>query len=772
MARFEPSSRAVASPRPTGARRRAAVIGGAAAALALLGGAGTAAAAGDSCPNAAIRAAQRSEHLPDCRAYEWVSWENPGGYDAGVDQAARPRNVFVRADGEKLTYFSTGPIGDATRGPVNMQSLADRTATGWRSRAGMSLTSPETVSDALTTTQANVIPSLDFSVYGFAVGRSLGPPNPVAGRSLYLSSGPGTEEWVNEPEVGVAPAAMTGAIIGGTPDFSTVYFISNRALTTQAGDDTRTGIGLYQRTNGIVRPAGVLPDGTVPQAGVRLSGSGASLDTGVKTNTELLKRRGQVSEDGRRVFFVATDGGASQLYVREDGARTRLLSHALGSARTPSAEGVEASNVSSMDYGQKGSAYATLDGSQVLFRSRGVLAAGADSVPAGDVKTYRADVATGALTYLPEVQGDVMMVDGDASRIMWEEKLAPRGRTLWIWDGDTNTRRLVNTIAERPGTWEYAWLGTTADGSTWAMQSKIPLDPDFPDTGGTFQVYRWEIGDASPTCISCQVGATYVGPAQMTPFSTSPAETIFLGNAVLDAGQQLQNRALSADGRRVIFDTRTPLVGEDVDDGRDVYLWQEGRGVSLITDGEDPEPTYFFDASASGDDIFFTTMSNLVPEDRDGSFDIYTAHVDGGFAAAPEATCDGDGCQPPAEPRLPTSASGSDQVGETVRGPDALAHAPAQLVVKRVKRDRTGARIRIALSSAGTVRIGGPRVATVRRKLARRGAVTVRLRLRRAARRTLARRGKVAVRVRVRFAPRTGKAVATTVRTTIKRKKR
>ena len=58
-----------------------------------------------------------------------------------------------------------------------------------------------------------------------------------------------------------------------------------------------------------------------------------------------------------------------------------------------------------------------------------------------------------------------------------------------------------------------------------------------------------------------------------------------------------------------------------------------GGCLYLISTGESAEPSYFGDASANGDDVFFFTRQSLVGQDRDENYDIYDARIDGGIAA-------------------------------------------------------------------------------------------------------------------------------------------
>lgn len=777
MGSFNLNSRGAATPRRLG---RAAAVCGAAAAT-LLGAAAVttpAMAADDDCPNAAIRAAQGSTRLPDCRAYEWISQVNPGGQLAGVDPNTRPAASFARADGDKLMFLATAQLGpEDERGIALLNHFGERTPAGWAVRPALSMTSDEAVTDALSSAQAYVMPSRDLSTIGFSTnGVTLGPPNPVRGMSQYIASGAGTERWISSPEHGIAPVASSGAVLGGTPDFSTVYFLSAARLTAQ--DGARSLDGLYQYRDGVVRPAGVLPDGTVPPSGVLPAGYQVASDS--RSSQSQLTLRNAVSRDGRRLFFTAVIDGVRQLYVREDGARTRLLSHALGSPTTPAASGI-AGLFDGPGLGTvvpAGNAVATPDGNRILFASTDVLAAGAEDAPAGEQKAYRAEAATGALTYLPDVRGPVVAIDDAGMQVLWmradDPSASPSPRSLVLSTVDESGEGPSHVVVpSQPSlSSEFAWVGATAEGSAWTLQSRNPLDPAFPNTNGTSQVYRFTVEGGVPTspeCLSCLAGVTYAANANLTSFSTAESDSGDGAQTTITLYNSVAPRSMSADGRRVFFDTRTALVPDDQNGFRDVYMWEEGRGVSLLSDGRAAKPSWFHDASASGDDVFIATAAGLDPADRNQTFDVYDVRVGGGFTATPEPSCSEDACQPPVSDRRPTSRTGSDQVGDVVRGPDAIAPTPARVEAKRVTRDRTGATIRISASSAGRVQASGSRIATVRRSLARRGSVTVKLRLTRAARRTLDRRGKVAVTARVRFAPRAGRAVSATVKTTIKR---
>ena len=163
-------------------------------------------------------------------------------------------------------------------------------------------------------------------------------------------------------------------------------------------------------------------------------------------------------------------------------------------------------------------------------------------------------------------------------------------------------------------------------------------------------------------------------------------------------------RNLSSDGNRVFFQTEEALVSGDTNNQLDVYEWerareetnpqetaatdsckrtspsfseQDGGCLYLISTGQSAQPSYFGDASESGDDVFFFTRQSLVSQDEDLNVDVYDARVDGGIAAQnpppPPAPCTGEtSCRgvsdPPSALGVPSSA--------TIAGEGNLAPQP------------------------------------------------------------------------------------------------
>ena len=61
-----------------------------------------------------------------------------------------------------------------------------------------------------------------------------------------------------------------------------------------------------------------------------------------------------------------------------------------------------------------------------------------------------------------------------------------------------------------------------------------------------------------------------------------------------------------------------------------MYVASSEGCVGLISSGTSSSESVFYDASENGDDVFFDTTSQLVPEDYDKAFDLYDAHLCGG----------------------------------------------------------------------------------------------------------------------------------------------
>ncbi len=271
----------------------------------------------------------------------------------------------------------------------------------------------------------------------------------------------------------------------------------------------------------------------------------------------------------------------------------------------------------------------------------------------GHLYRYDADTETAAdLTPGGGVQG-VLGASADGSHVYY---VGAAG--LFLWNEGTDTK-----VAAAAATSDYPPATGTArvspDGSHLLFLSAADLTGY--ESNGATEVFLYGPfpagGPAQLTCVSCNP----TGERPKGPSSIAGAVANGKGEG---ATRVYKPRSLSADGSRVFFDSSDSLATQDTNLRPDVYEWEapgaggcdrENGCVELISSGRSALASTFIDASANGSDAFFLTDSSLFPLDP-GSFDLYDARVDGGFAVPQEPIpCIGDACQAlPAAPEDPT----------------------------------------------------------------------------------------------------------------------
>jgi hypothetical protein len=134
----------------------------------------------------------------------------------------------------------------------------------------------------------------------------------------------------------------------------------------------------------------------------------------------------------------------------------------------------------------------------------------------------------------------------------------------------------------------------------------------------------------------------------------------------------LFDQALSADGSTVAFTTKEPLVPEDINGTYDVYEWRNGA-IGLVSDGEtvfpavgifSPPKAYGIDAK--GENIFFSLIEpGLTGYEQDRFSNLYDARIGGGFPRPqPPEHCSEESCQGPLQtPPAPSSSDSEDLSG-------------------------------------------------------------------------------------------------------------
>jgi hypothetical protein len=603
--------------------------------------------------------------LADGRGWEMVSpvdknggqVQAPGKIDGGgVLQAS--------SDGEAATYSSSASFGAGARGaPAASQYISRRTPTGWLTE---NITTPM-VSGSYGE-HPNGVPYQLFSG-DLALGVVLNGDHCreqestnclVANRPLPGSEAPpGYQDYyLRNNETGAFSALMTGAnspsltesaewfdlaLAGASLDLRHVILSTCAKLTAEASEVPSlegcdpTKPNLYEYTEGQLKLINTSPGAVLAAQG------------------------GAVSSDGQRVYFIE----AGRLWLRE-GATTRQLDEAQGGGgefQSASANGAlafytKAGHLYRYDTGTHGST---------------------DLTPSGGVKGVLGASEDGSTVYL----------QGAAGLEQWRE-----GTTIQV---------VAGVEAAQESDWPPA-SGTarvSADGQhlLFLSQARLsgydntPVEP--ADCGqaiaGVFQsepcqeVFLYDAGSHGLACLSCNpTGERPEGSSTIPSAITNGKQAAAApGQIVTDA---YKPRVLSANGRRLFFDSRDALLLQDTDKAPDVYEWEaQGEGscqgaggcLSLVSSGRSQGGAVFVDASANGSDAFFLTEGSLVPSDP-GSVDLYDAREGGGFPEAPsEIPCQADACQTlPAEPEDPEPGTLRQGPGNPPSSPSSTPLSP------------------------------------------------------------------------------------------------
>jgi hypothetical protein len=616
-----------------------------------------------SCPNETFRGGF-SASLPDCRAYELVTpaVKSSVEFDRGLGAHAS----IAADDGDALTLETHEPFPGAPSGGIFY--IATRGANGW----GVEDIIPsESYTGALCTTHNSTVPAYsdELSKAVISVGQdsrsSTGdegnkeacdaeglqvvPGEAVGYKNLLLRENTtGAYRLINPVPAGVTPA--DAHFLGASADLSHVFFSETSPLTPGASYGVEN---LYEWDEGTLRLVSV--GGSLPEA---------HFETHV------------VSTDGSHVVF--TLGGA--LYVRIDGERTVEVDE--------SQKGSGASGGGSFQA-------ATADGSRVFFLDESRLTEDSTAQP-GQADLYECVLPEGAnkcelhdLTVLAGGEhADVLEVAGigahDSSYVYFfaEGVLAANKReytnsegqpvvegaesgkdNLYVWNGHTTL--YIATLGESEldsqssalaaqGSPEGAWFAFTS------RKSFTGYDNTQPKVGPVEEIFLYSASSGQLACASCN-------PSGEPPIPG--------GDANLEGHGSTGTRYLT-EGGRVFFETAEPLVPSDTNGQDDVYEYEEGR-QRLISTGTSPTESDFLEADETGENVFFGTHQQLVPQDTQEAMQaVYDARVDGGIAPppAPAPCATADACRAPVS--VQPSIFGAP-ASATFSGPGDLASVPA-----------------------------------------------------------------------------------------------
>lgn len=602
-------------------------------------------AAAAECSNTQIRQVElQALELPDCRAYEQVS---PVAKNLTDPQGTGGGQVWASPSGEGVTFFSLLPlpIGAGAGEFPTYLSNRDQESERWTYEGLLPPSNPGPGAAAFAITENLETSLVSVGREGPILAMGAQPERP----DYYIHTN-GTDSYQF-----LAPGEVTFA--DSTPDGLHIIFEDKAKLTANAGEfeEEENATNLYEWENGKVSLVGVLPHEEVPVKGGSVAGAGgaafAQEEAGESPGqlpggaTSRFYTRDTVSEDGARVFF--TDVETGRIYMREPQANPPKTIEVSSGPRPAYWRG------------------ATPDGSYALYTEG----------EGGDRNLYRFSASTGTSEALTTGAAHVLGTlgisnDGSYVYFVAEAKLA-NGATA----GRANLYELH--VGEAPVA--IASLGVTQDLSDWTYISLAPgpaqqkvssrIAPDgetvlFTSTqkltnyenAGWNEIYLFNAKEDRLSCVSCNPsGAAASSEAQLTdhPIQGPPS-----ANASL-------TRNLSDEGNRVFFQTAESLLPEDTNGQTDIYEWEQegtnscaagggdgsGGCLYLISTGRSPSESYFGDASASGNNVFFFTRQSLVAQDRDENADLYDAREDGGFASQnrePETPCTGEeGCRGP-----------------------------------------------------------------------------------------------------------------------------
>jgi hypothetical protein len=646
--------------------------------------------------------ATAANDLPDDRAYELVSPGQKGVADVMAENA----RVRLAADGSAASFASLGAFGDVVGTGVGADYVSVRDAApgtqGWETH---SVTPPQSAMSftAVVFGQDPLYDGAFSDDLSKGIFRAWTPltdaPNVSRVENLYLrddlrTAGPGSYTLLTDAPAPVGSEdnafinVFSGALFAGAShDFKHLLFESFVPRAPGVPDDFSPR--LYEWNEGMVRVAGILPDDSI--APTSEAGQGA-------INQRELPH--VISSDGSRIVFTVASGfcGSSScgdLYERIDHTTTIKLnaSERTDCAGDPTCGGDGIGDPAPDPTGPAPAIVwdASADGTRIFFTTSEALT---DDAPVdGNRKLYMYDASKQAndphnLIFIAsnDVQGVIGVGDdGRNAYFITPGQLVPGGPSpinhgIFAWHDDGTAHgslAYVGAFAQNADTGENL-LGdyvlnplrsrVTPDGRHLLFSAQDGAELTGYDHGscsanGTVhgtcrELYLYNADSASLVCVSCDpTGAPGSGDAFIR---------IRDGNGASSAGQYLP-RAMSDDGSRVFFSTTAALVPQDVNGKSDAYEYDVRAGrAQLISTGTSTSPSYFMNASPSGDDVLFTTRQALVGWDTDGNVDLYDARVHGGFPdpqPAPPA-CSGDACRGPAStPPQQRSAGSAEATG-------------------------------------------------------------------------------------------------------------
>lgn len=613
------------------------------------------------CPNEQLREQQAaSTTLPDCRAYEQATPVDKNGIAPEVDF----RTDRSSPSGDAVTFFSSLPFPVPGEGSFEFPTyLSSRSESGW------------SIENLVAPTE----------VRGQATVRAWSEDLSEVVEQVYTPTTPATIELVLRNSTTQAYRRIAD-LKGNTATVDSVGVDGSVVFETAASllPDAAAGKSNVYEWNAESDQIGLV--GVLPQA----EGAVAPVQGSIAGPYEWVENKNTVAgaahyyymqnvaaADGSRVFWTAT--GTGKLFVSEEGISALittghwdaasaegskvLADNASELAEYTIAHGASGPSVTSTTVAPTGSGIMGVlgmseDGSYVYFVANAVLAAnegaGASHASTGTCVEQSSTVATCNL---------YLWHDGTTTFIGHLHTGGTGGVANDWYDWTPTGKILSGPISPR---------SSRVAPSGMALLFSSAVNQTTYASNGHTELYRYEApsethANGNLMCVSCDPAGQpprVEANAKQEATLEWPTENGFLPGGV----SEFVTRNLSSDGSRVFFDSSERLLPQDLAETgvRNVYEWEAvGAGTCqtssatysaassgclyMLSTGQSSEPSYFVDASATGEDVFIDTSQQLVAQDGDQIYDIYDARVDGGIRAQNErsGSCQGEECLPP-----------------------------------------------------------------------------------------------------------------------------
>jgi hypothetical protein len=592
------------------------------------------------CPNEAFRGGS-SAHLSDCRAYELVTPPDTNGRLIGTVNTFQtpPRSAglpieHVSPSRDSVVFFAySSPLfspGEAT-GLTDVYE-AERQAGGWLTTRRISPAGKDSVMPV----PGGISPDHRYATVN--VGGAISPMA-LGGETDYLLNPDGSHELTGLGSLADEPFAQSRWISEGGEHviFSTGASEPQSVWCFRTGSNCKvnklepeappTGTAaVYDRSaDGPTKVVSLLPGEVTPAAGEHAFYKGASRDGTSVAFT--IKGTLYVRVDNAVTLAVAPEE-PTYAGLSDDGRY--LFYVAGGNIHRFDTSTEEDDQVNSSGDGQVMNVSA--DGSHVYFISPSQLDGVKGTAGQPNVYVWSGGLPEYVATVAPS---DLMQTSGDGGEVP----------ALARWTSFVTNPNGENGPAASS-------TRTTPDGTVLVFESRAQLTPY--DNDGHTAIYRYDDGDKSLACVSCNpLAEPATADARLQELTLTGLTTVI--------------HNVTVDGSRVFFETQEALVGPDTDGVNDVYQWtsegEEAVGVHLISSGKSleypapvggeleyiPTPNVLLAVSREGEDVVFLSQDVLVPGAGEGGTQaIYNARVNGGLPIplAPPV-CNEEGCRPP-----------------------------------------------------------------------------------------------------------------------------